>query len=820
MLEHCLHTWLLKPDVQAHSLKVRLHQKLGFRTEPYHISLYHNLKRNGPFAPNEFRAQEWFHLAEKEQPCLCLCPESYSGRILDGDEVSTLLSACASALTHLNMDWPIFLPVSDGLRDAFRGVSIDALAGVIRYYESDSVHGGRVESHELLDTQVQLRLFRHLISRKRSAAEGPPLSFGTTLDGGASSTMNNIASSNSVCIQYSYALPEKCFRQGDNDYEYETASSRADSSQMEIVLGDWDHGAPWRPWAQFDDPIGALELDVIWQSSISTSPDISLQDPNVVRIAALSNVHERDDGYRGFALQAVDKRRKYLTLPIVYTYSSSADILSPGTNFSSALSSFLNSSRQYGDVAHSVGQMASEDWWLRLGSHVPKAVPDWVIQDAIRDVFNAPLLPVWPKDTQRSYVHEGDGIDTLEKVGLWIGKAAPLSSLTTRLGLHAMVLNNPRALSALWIQFVRELRFTYWEKLQRLPRMSDAPTSPDSSTCLLHQKLQQIDYCIGYAIHQTASTASDVTRSTLIEDGGVLLKDVQGCTMYKTHHPAQPICIPKTQDAPPLTEDQLTEQALALSAATEEERIRVSGSLLLSDMEAFKAANGDCSLADFILWHSPKDIDPTSRELSSRMVQNGNTWHQLWQKAQAIPASKQKPLFQPHKEGERALHYLETLSVKDLYSELFALGTSAAITILSQASCSTLLPTIKRHMDDLKSLLFKTGRQSFVQSLHDTENMVAAGHSLLQRLSASNASLVNDILTAALADDAAAAVALVDINPSLLKDFKFDESAPIAREWWYRLVAEGSEEGQKDYMMGVRALPYELRVSTVVSTSL
>ena len=89
------------------------------------------------------------------------------------------------------------------------------------------------------------------------------------------------------------------------------------------------------------------------------------------------------------------------------------------------------------------------------------------------------------------------------------------------------------------------------------------------------------------------------------------------------------------------------------------------------DMKAFKAANPGCVLEDFIRWHSPRDLVEDGRggwTLSSRMTQQ-SLWQQLWQRARPIPASQQKPLFHAEREGEKALHWLESLSPNDLLQQ-------------------------------------------------------------------------------------------------------------------------------------------------------
>lgn len=93
-------------------------------------------------------------------------------------------------------------------------------------------------------------------------------------------------------------------------------------------------------------------------------------------------------------------------------------------------------------------------------------------------------------------------------------------------------------------------------------------------------------------------------------------------------------------------------------------------------MSAFKAANPDAVFEDFIRWHSPKDWEndgsiehnqvsqsnanqgstvewPPYGRLSERMLDHGSLWRKIWNEAQPLHASKQKPLLDPNREGEK-----------------------------------------------------------------------------------------------------------------------------------------------------------------------
>lgn len=96
------------------------------------------------------------------------------------------------------------------------------------------------------------------------------------------------------------------------------------------------------------------------------------------------------------------------------------------------------------------------------------------------------------------------------------------------------------------------------------------------------------------------------------------------------------------------------------------------------DMSAFKAANPGAVFEDFIRWHSPgdweKDIEgsksskspaeddwPPQGRLSQRMSEQGNMWRKIWNDAPALPASEQKPLLDPNREGEKVCLFEKVL---------------------------------------------------------------------------------------------------------------------------------------------------------------
>jgi len=127
---------------------------------------------------------------------------------------------------------------------------------------------------------------------------------------------------------------------------------------------------------------------------------------------------------------------------------------------------------------------------------------------------------------------------------------------------------------------------------------------------------------------------------------------------------------PEVQDPAPLTEDQLAEQAevmmqLGSDQAGTEVRAKMQSANLLSDMESFKAANPGGVLADFVRWHSPRDWEEKAG-LSNRMRSEGNIWAGLWEQARAVPARRQRRLFDDTREAEKVITYLTGLNPGDL----------------------------------------------------------------------------------------------------------------------------------------------------------
>uniref|UniRef100_A0A182NLL9 Rab3 GTPase-activating protein catalytic subunit n=1 Tax=Anopheles dirus TaxID=7168 RepID=A0A182NLL9_9DIPT len=218
---------------------------------------------------------------------------------------------------------------------------------------------------------------------------------------------------------------------------------------------------------------------------------------------------------------------------------------------------------------------------------------------------------------------------------------------------------------------------------------------PDSRTCLLHQKLQMLNVCmerrtlrdggLPFAMRPVGAAAAggDQSDEEFFDCAGDDQEEAGEATGRLSRLGAMllvgtddPLYIPVTQEPVPKTEDQLEDDAevmLKLGPGSELCTQMMSASLL-SDMESFKAANPAGQLEDFIRWYSPRDWiesepvdgqDPFGRkgQLSARMLIPGNTWQTVWEGARAVPARRQKRLFDDTREAEKVLHFLESRTI-------------------------------------------------------------------------------------------------------------------------------------------------------------
>ncbi|KAK1260676.1 hypothetical protein QJS04_geneDACA023445 [Acorus gramineus] len=285
---------------------------------------------------------------------------------------------------------------------------------------------------------------------------------------------------------------------------------------------------------------------------------------------------------------------------------------------------------------------------------------------------------------------------------------APPKSFVIRLSEIVGSFKTQRKMASFWHHVISELR-RMWFAGQPIPRVP-LDGSPDLDSCLLYQRLQVINCCIARKRRRNIAIQSldSVIREVALkeEDSVAAAKLSLNPAIYAkidagqhairlgADHPSdsltmlemgEPIYSPVTQEGPILTEELIRE--------TEEFVLRTGSvgagcSQLLSDMQAFKAANPGCILEDFIRWHSPpdwremeSDIDTSATfdgnsssrrgQLSERMQKEGNLWRELWETAKPLPAVKQTPLYDEDLAVEGILNALEDIMPSELFEQLF-----------------------------------------------------------------------------------------------------------------------------------------------------
>ncbi|KAL6544489.1 hypothetical protein OROMI_023351 [Orobanche minor] len=283
-------------------------------------------------------------------------------------------------------------------------------------------------------------------------------------------------------------------------------------------------------------------------------------------------------------------------------------------------------------------------------------------------------------------------------------------------------------------KLVEKLR-RLWYEGQYIPGIPQ-DAIPDLNSCLLYQQLQVINCCISrkrrhsaavesldYVTVQASSNVggSSSSDNTLLLDpcfyartkcGELVLRlgadrECDRLTMLET---GEPVYSPVLQEPPLLTEDLIKE--------TEEFVLRTGSvgagcSQLLSDMQAFKAANPGCILEDFVRWHSPPDwmenetigdlvdtsdsgdLSTVKGQLSRRMQKegNGNLWRELWETSKPVPAVRQSPLYDEDLSVEGILNSLDDISPSEFFKQLFiaALASGLVIAEATLSSNSSLL---------------------------------------------------------------------------------------------------------------------------------
>ncbi|XP_051121340.1 uncharacterized protein LOC127244849 isoform X3 [Andrographis paniculata] len=596
---------------------------------------------------------------------LVIAPQSASGVVLDAPEASKLLSATAIALSNSSCRWPAFVPVHDPTRKSYIGIQNMGTV-FTRRFEADRI-GSQVPI-KLMHLEGLYELF---VSKFAFA----------TVDW----SMHHFEVHFKMKLTYRTPVHDDEDEIEGTDAEFtESAENPENVTRGKI---QWDDGCPWSKWYSAEDPIKGFELLALW-SEITAETSLDM--------AELENVSP---------LEADKWFLRPCLSPNISGFSNGST-----TGFASQLRHLvkaleLSMEAKFVEDFVSVESSGSEN--LKSSAVVP---PPTVLDRIVKNLFHEVT------EQLDSSLNEHKSSRSI--------KGAPLESLFALFCLHALWVGNCsiRAIAVLWIEFVREVRWC-WEESLPLPRMP-ANGTIDLSTCLINQKLHMLSICIerrcqvvkkqdGTSKPEEFHDAKSISASQEVSHG----LDKKYDRNFSANA-AEPMMLlksckilnaPITQDPPPMTEDMHEERLTAAEAlgVSSSFSAQLEKDILASDMSAFKAANPDAVFEDFIRWHSPKDWEnddgnnesgtsqtnsvnksevkwPPPGKLSERMSDFGNSWRKIWNEALPLSSNKQKPLLDPDREGEKALHYLETLKPYQLLQQMVCTAFRAAADTLNQ----------------------------------------------------------------------------------------------------------------------------------------
>ncbi|KAL1542339.1 rab3 GTPase-activating protein catalytic subunit-like isoform X1 [Salvia divinorum] len=659
---------LEKGAVQVNQLKdlYTIKSEFKYATKSYCMEYYFTTVDDG-------KTLDWDHALHDLQlsfgvkEFVVIAPQSASGVVLDAPEASKLLSAVAIALSNCSCLWPAFVPVHDSSRKAYIGIQNMGTV-FTRRFEAD-----RIASQVPVKLMHLEGLYELFVSKFAYTA--------------VDWSMNHFEVHFKMKLTYRTPIHDDEDEIHDPDADI-TGSSENPEGEMH-GKAQWDDNFPWSKWYSAEDPVNGFELLAIW-SEITAESSLDM--------AELENA------------SPVEADKWFLS-PCLSEYLS--DVSDGSTiGFASQLHLLvkaLEMSSEAKFIEDFISVFANSGSEALKSSAVvpPQTVLDRVLKNLFHEVAETEInsSPTEHKNSRSI-------------------KGAPQESLFAQFCLHALWFGNCsiRAISVLWIEFVREVRWC-WEESQSLPRMpSSGPI--DLSTCLINQKLHMLAVCIDQKHREAEGQFVDANDSMSSQE------DLQSPTHNSSSHGAskevsdrkdessdaanvaKPMMLlkshkimhaPITLEPPPMTEDMHEERLKAAVALGDSYSFsaQLETEILASDMSAFKAANPDAVFEDFIRWHSPRDWEndeneengasessswPPRGKLSERMSDLGNSWRKIWNEAPAVPASEQKPLWDPNREGEKVLHYLETLRPYQLLEEMVCAAFRAAADTLNRTS--------------------------------------------------------------------------------------------------------------------------------------
>jgi len=437
-------------------LKTKLIQ---FRPESYSFALH--------FPPDCSFLSEWLFL-DGSDPVAVLYPNSFSGCVLEKAEMTALTSALAVAASASQFPFALFVPQGDRRKRSFVGIK-----------RTDDGHCSRLSTDCIRGTVKSANMY--------------------SIDAVHEIFLDSVSS-----VVASWNLPEAShcrFSVSQKlDVSWQASAQGSDSdSDMCLWIDDWNTGCPWFPWAEYEEPVASISLDIRW-----TDSDLDQVKSDLEKCASYRDWHDQNT-FRIPLLHYLE-HRSTVDLQIGLNWEMISEALSSRLLFQpskESTSGYLFAQmcsayqQNYEGLTGSrgVAELVSDSFWDGA-DHVPEVPSKRLLSNQVDSIF-------------------GDNFEE--------GKPEEEENLLTYLSLYTLYCgNNPRAIALLWRRFVLEVRLTFWEGRKPIPRVK-VPTcgeccgTIDLDAPLLLQKMELINICIWRLQRTNDASLFEATASRMSE---------------------------------------------------------------------------------------------------------------------------------------------------------------------------------------------------------------------------------------------------------------------------------------------------------------
>lgn len=697
----------VKLDFSQKLYKVKMELKYAMKS--YNMEYYFETSSGGKIADGDSTLHD-LQLCFGVKDFLVIAPQSASGVVLDSPEASKLLSAVAIALTNCSSLWPAFVPVHDPSRKAYIGIQNMGTV-FTRRFEADRI-GSQVPVRLMhLEGLYELFVSKFAYSTLDFAMHLYKVHFTMT------STYRTIHHDDDDDLQ---SLGTEKEEYGDN-HGSETCSR-----------SQWDDDCPWSEWYSAEDPVKGLELTATWsektvESSLEMA-ELENASPHEAEkwmiLPFLSPNLDSSEGNRvGFASQLrllVDALNMSFDAQFMEDFVSVENPGSDNLKSSMIVPPPTVLDRVFKDLFHEASQVAAFAKGEHKISRAIKGAPFgslfaqfclhalWVGTCNIRAIavlwieFIREVRWCWEESQPLPKIQANGSIDLstclinqkLQMLAICIEKKCEMNEdFQDCVGSNEHTYDHMEEDSPVGDKTTNNQKHgDEFDGIQDSPLTEDRLHGSGTTTSrpsMKHGDIQSTD--LKSSDHNRRGSAGAVGSTKLLKS-------------YQSMH------APFTQDAPLMTEDMHEERLQAVEAFGNSFSFsaQLEKDILSSDMSAFKAANPDAVFEDFIRWHSPgdwenddnkesgpskrpvtkglKDDWPPHGRLSQRMSEQGSLWRKIWNDTPALPVYEQKPLLDPLREGEKILHYLETLRPHQLLEQMVCTTFRVSADTLNQTN--------------------------------------------------------------------------------------------------------------------------------------